>query len=312
LDCWYVVATGDEVTHALACWGRPFCCTASARVLRCAHRSLPLSVGQLVDDRVVCRYHGFTYDGSGACVHVPSLENVPYGAKVRSFLVSEQGPYVWVWVGNTARGRATAPPSLPWLAEDGWTSFDGALDVAGNYMLQHENALDRTHFAFVHADTSPTSYLKSPPPMQVEVTETSVSYARSFPAAPLATWQVAATGLSADGHYEQHESGVFVSPALHVDHMQVVDDRGRAYQSVFTYERSRRGTPSARLCSGLCRGTSGWMTRRWPRRSVACTSARWWRTSNSSRPSRRSSTGTVPSRAPAPRPTWPRSGRTRS
>jgi phenylpropionate dioxygenase-like ring-hydroxylating dioxygenase large terminal subunit len=243
LDCWYVVATSDEVTHALTtrrALGTSLLLyrqrSGSVAVLedRCAHRHLPLSLGQLVEDQVVCRYHGFAYDGSGTCVHVPSQENVPYGAAVRSFLVREEGPFVWVWLGNPARGRATVPPSVPWLVDDGWTTFDGKLSVAANYMLLHENALDRTHFAFVHADTSPSGYLEGPPPLQVEVTETSVSYARSFAAAPLASWQVAATGLSPDGRYVQHESGVFMSPALHVDHMQVVDVAGRGYKTVFT------------------------------------------------------------------------------
>ena len=64
--------------------------------------------------------------------------------------------------------------------------------VAAGYQLLHENALDRTHFAYVHPDTSPRGYLEGPPPLEIEVTETSVSYARTFPAAPIATWQSAA------------------------------------------------------------------------------------------------------------------------
>src|SRR5215211_7413492 len=90
-DCWYVVDTSDEVGAALLgrrLLGRQVVLyrERSGRVValedRCAHRALPLSFGRLVDDRVICRYHGFTYDGTGACVSVPSQEHVPYGTRV--------------------------------------------------------------------------------------------------------------------------------------------------------------------------------------------------------------------------------------
>jgi phenylpropionate dioxygenase-like ring-hydroxylating dioxygenase large terminal subunit len=229
-DCWYVAATGDEVAAGLLSrqvLGRQVLLyrqrSGSVVALedRCAHRALPLSMGRLVEDQVVCRYHGFTYDGTGTCVNVPSQEHVPYGAKVTSYPVREEGPFVWVWLGNPRRAAATAPPRLPWLADPGWAVLGGSVTVAAGYMLLHENALDRTHFAFVHPDTSHRGYLEEPPPLAFEVSETSVSYAREFPASPLAAWQSAATGLPPDTTCVQRESGVFVSPALHLDHMEV-------------------------------------------------------------------------------------------
>jgi hypothetical protein len=63
--------------------------------------------------------------------------------------------------------------------------------------------------------------LTQPPPLQVEVTETTVSYARSFPPGPLTQWQAAATGLAANGLYVQRERGEFVSPGLHIDVMEI-------------------------------------------------------------------------------------------
>lgn len=241
LDCWYVAAADEQVT------GEP----SSQRLLdkqlvlyrlrsgdvvalddRCAHRALPLSMGWLVEDRLVCRYHGFAYDQSGECVSVPSQARVPYGARVASHPVREQGPFVWVWPGNPRRAAGTAPPRLPWLDDPGWTVFGGELTVDAGFMLLHENALDRTHFAFVHPDTSHRGYLEQPPPLKIEVSETSVSYAREFPPGPLAGWQSAATGLAPDLDCVQRESGVFVSPALHVDHMEIEGD-GVVFRTVF-------------------------------------------------------------------------------
>src|SRR5260370_21774060 len=70
LNCWYVAAISEEVAGKLL--GRRL---LGEDVLlyrqeggmvvaledRCVHRSMPLSLGYLVGDQVVCGYHGFTY-----------------------------------------------------------------------------------------------------------------------------------------------------------------------------------------------------------------------------------------------------------
>jgi phenylpropionate dioxygenase-like ring-hydroxylating dioxygenase large terminal subunit len=242
LDCWYVAATGDEVGPALSARQ-----VAGRRIVlfrrsdgvvgalddRCAHRSAPLSMGALVDDTVVCGYHGFAYSSSGACVRVPSQAHVPYGASVRSFPVREDGPFVWVWLGNPARANSTDPPVPRPLRDAGWTVFGGTMHVAANYMLLHDNALDRTHFPFVHPHRIHTGYAENPPPLQVEVTETRVSYSRTFAPAPLAEWQAQATGLPRSGGYVQRETGTFVTPALHVDEMDIIAPDSQVLRGVF-------------------------------------------------------------------------------
>jgi len=73
---------------------------------RCCHRGVQLSLGTLTPEGcLACRYHGWQYDGSGRCVHVPSLPAgtpVPEGFRVRSFACVEQDHYVWVWMGDGA------------------------------------------------------------------------------------------------------------------------------------------------------------------------------------------------------------------
>lgn len=240
-DCWYLAAASAEVAAELSArrlLGRQVLLyrkrDGGAVTLddRCAHRALPLSMGRLVEDQVVCRYHGFTYDGTGACVRVPSQEHVPYRAAVASHPVREENGLVWIWLGDPRRAGSSSPPRTPWLDLPGWSVFGGTRTVAAGYMLLHENALDRTHFAFVHPDTSHRGYLEQPPPLEIEVSETSVSYARTFPAAPLAAWQSAATGLPPDTRCVQQESGVFVSPALHVDHMRI-EAEGVTFRTAF-------------------------------------------------------------------------------
>jgi len=77
---WYVAAYGSEITDELfarTICGEPlvFWRDSAGHVValadRCVHRRFPLSQSNRVGDTIVCGYHGFTYDGSGACVAVP-------------------------------------------------------------------------------------------------------------------------------------------------------------------------------------------------------------------------------------------------
>lgn len=241
LNCWYVVATSDEVGRSLLSrqvLGRRLLLlrTAAGRAAvlddRCAHRAAPLSMGTLRGDEVVCGYHGFSYGPDGECVRVPSQRNVPYGARVRSYPVAERPPFVWAWPGNPVLSRGVEPPDLPELREPGWAVLGGSREMPVNYRLLHDNALDRTHFPFVHPHRIHRGYVADPPPLRIEVTETTVSYSRTFTPAPLAGWQREATGLPGDREYTQRETGRFVSPALHVDEMDIIGP-AQVYRGVF-------------------------------------------------------------------------------
>ncbi|MGH3151380.1 MAG: Rieske 2Fe-2S domain-containing protein, partial [Streptosporangiaceae bacterium] len=151
LNCWYVVGTSDEVGRTLLArqvLGRRLLLfrTGAGRVSvlddRCPHRAAPLSMGSLDGDEVVCAYHGFAYAADGQCVRVPSQRHVPYGAQVRSYPVAERPPFIWLWPGNPALSRGAEPPDLPPLREDGWAVLGGSLEMAVNYLLLHDNALD--------------------------------------------------------------------------------------------------------------------------------------------------------------------------
>ena len=124
LNSWYVAATSEEVGRQLlgrrllgedVLLYRQEAGPVVALEDCCIHRSMPLSLGYLVSDQVVCGYHGFTYAPTGECVRVPSQTHVPYGARVRAFPVREEAPFVWIWLGDPARAAASPLPELPWL-----------------------------------------------------------------------------------------------------------------------------------------------------------------------------------------------------
>ena len=118
----------------------------------CPHRKLPLSKGALDGDRVVCGYHGLTFDGSGACVAAPTQEDVvPRRARVVSHPVRERYGFVWVWMGDPTLAMATPLIDIPEYDNPAWgRTACGALDIACNFMWITDNLLDPSHVAWVH------------------------------------------------------------------------------------------------------------------------------------------------------------------
>lgn len=130
----------DGVTHALED--------------RCCHRGVPLSIGKVVEQNIACGYHGWQYDGSGRCVHVPSLcsaNPIPAGFKVRAYPCVEQDHYVWVWLG---KDEPTEPPrSIRGAYEYAWKQ--GSVEARCSAELFLENMLDGAHPVFAHPGAHP-------------------------------------------------------------------------------------------------------------------------------------------------------------
>lgn len=90
---------------------------------RCAHRNVPLSLGWCSGDRLVCSYHGWSYDGEGVCREVPALcgEQTGKGRRVPRYPTREQQGYVWVWAD--AESEPTGEPfSFPHLDDPAFDS----------------------------------------------------------------------------------------------------------------------------------------------------------------------------------------------
>lgn len=82
---------------------------------RCCHRHYPLHKGALIDDCIRCHYHGFTYDGTGACVRIPGQSHVPDAARVKRYPVVERHRWIWVWMGEPALADESKIVDFHWL-----------------------------------------------------------------------------------------------------------------------------------------------------------------------------------------------------
>jgi phenylpropionate dioxygenase-like ring-hydroxylating dioxygenase large terminal subunit len=119
---------------------------------RCPHRSVRLSAGQIVNDTVVCAYHGLVFNDAGQCITVPAHPDYkpPPQACVKTFKVQEKYGLVYVCLGEPVR-------EIPIFSE--WDNPSYRLCLTGPYSCQTsglraiENFLDVSHFPFVHPGT---------------------------------------------------------------------------------------------------------------------------------------------------------------
>ena len=76
---------------------------------RCAHRSVRLTLGRIVNDQLSCGYHGWRYGSTGACTYIPAHPSAPppRNACIKTFPVKEKDGLVWA---SLASGSPTDQP----------------------------------------------------------------------------------------------------------------------------------------------------------------------------------------------------------
>lgn len=228
MDEWYVAAFADEVTRtplARRILGIPVMMLRRtdgglmALEDRCAHRSMPLSLGTVEGDTIVCGYHGARFGCDGACQAVPSQSVVPPGARVRAFAIEQRGPLVWIWMGATPPDRN--PPHPAWISDtEGWQASRERLYMRASYVRLHENLLDLTHLSFLHARTFGTpDYASAPYETQIDADAGRFALTRSVVPTRLPPIWAKPTGLEGRDA-ARIASSTFVSPALHEVHVR--------------------------------------------------------------------------------------------
>ena len=134
---------------------------------RCAHRRFPLAAGKLSGDDIVCKYHGWQFDGSGACTTIPSQARVPSGCKIRSYPVVQIWNWVWIWTGDPALADPSAIPDHSTqlkVTNPDWHAVTGGHNVLkARNQLMVENLLDLSHLSFVHDGSIGTSSVAQTP-----------------------------------------------------------------------------------------------------------------------------------------------------
>lgn len=158
--CWHPVAYAHEVRdapfgamllgEAVVVWRTG---DGRAHAMRdlCIHRGTALSLGWIADDCLVCPYHAWRYDASGACVRIPQSAQTTIPLKARTPVYRCQERYGLVWVCLRDDEPAYALPELPELESGGYKVVNtGPFAWKSGASRQVENFTDFGHFPWVH------------------------------------------------------------------------------------------------------------------------------------------------------------------
>ncbi|TNY36018.1 aromatic ring-hydroxylating dioxygenase subunit alpha [Thermomonospora catenispora] len=226
---WYVAAhseeVGDELLARTIC-GEPivFYRTSAGEPValadRCVHRRYPLSASRREGDRIVCGYHGFTYDPDGTCVAVPGQKRIPRTARVPVYPVVEQDTLVWVWIGDADKADPTRIPRAPWLGSPDYVTVRGMEPLAARYELLVDNLLDLSHETYLHA-----GYIGTPEvaetPITTEVDEDAgiVYVSRRMKDAECPPFYAKSTGIT--GRIDRWQDIEYHPPCLYLLHSRI-------------------------------------------------------------------------------------------
>ena len=119
---------------------------------RCPHRQIKLSHGSVEGCKLVCLYHGWTFDSEGKLV---DMKHDRFGKKlpvvsVRSYPTRERYGIVWIFPGDPELARVTPLVEIPFGdGPDRWASIEFAYTWKAHHSMVIDNLCNLTHL-WVH------------------------------------------------------------------------------------------------------------------------------------------------------------------
>ncbi len=123
---------------------------------RCAHRHLKLTEGEVVDCRLVCPYHGWSYDGDGkAKIPHDLFGHKEPDLRIQSIPVRERYGLIFIFPGDPERAETRDVPLIPELeGDEPWPHAIVKFDCRGHHSMLLDNVSDFTH-GFLHRKFQP-------------------------------------------------------------------------------------------------------------------------------------------------------------
>lgn len=137
----------------------------------CPHRGVPLSMGRVEGEEIVCAYHGLRYGPDGRCNKIPAQPDVkpPGRLRVTMFPAVERHGLVWTCLSPDARN--SVPPMYAWGDGAFQPILPPPVEIAGSPGRQVEGFIDVAHFAFVHHEAFADPNNQAVPPYKTEFTD---------------------------------------------------------------------------------------------------------------------------------------------
>lgn len=138
---------GEDIVVWLDKAGEPH-----ALIDRCCHRSAKLSEGWVNEQTgtIICGYHGWEYDGSGACTRIPQWKDQAREIKfkVEGYQAKLRYGYVWVCLSDAPLQPIPEVECADDPANRLIQQFYESWNCAGLRLM--ENSFDNAHISFVH------------------------------------------------------------------------------------------------------------------------------------------------------------------
>jgi phenylpropionate dioxygenase-like ring-hydroxylating dioxygenase large terminal subunit len=134
----------------------------------CLHRGVPLSLGWIEGEEIVCAYHGFRYGPKGQCTAVPAQPDsaIPKKLCLTNFLVAEKYDLVWVCLSVPLLPL----PDWPELCDPALRALEVDCGVWRCASARHtENFNDLAHLSWIHDKTFGNRDQPEVPAYDVEV-----------------------------------------------------------------------------------------------------------------------------------------------
>jgi vanillate O-demethylase monooxygenase subunit len=119
----------------------------------CFHRGVPLSMGRVEGDEIICRYHGLRYGPDGKCTCIPAHPTGLISPRLRLQMFPVQERYGLVWVRLVDNGPQALPEMEEWDDPDYIQVLPESVAIEAAAGRQVEGFLDVSHFAFVHPES---------------------------------------------------------------------------------------------------------------------------------------------------------------
>lgn len=151
---WYVLCKSSDISHKLT--QRTFKNTnivlfrnksglCKAFVDFCPHRGVPLSIGKLSNDEIICAYHGWHFDEHGKCKKIPALceENK---IQLKPISLSEKYGLIFISFSEDVDNNKEIPVNK----DPEYYRFYSKYKIYGELIDLLENFLDATHTPYIH------------------------------------------------------------------------------------------------------------------------------------------------------------------
>ena len=136
---------GEDLTLYRGASGKPYLVGG-----RCPHRLTLLHSGWVQGEDIRCMYHGWKFNGAGACIERPAEGDAgPAACRIAGYPLYEYCGLVFAYMGEGAAPEFQLPRKDAFERENNLL-FTRAETWPCNWFQQIENSLDAVHVSFVH------------------------------------------------------------------------------------------------------------------------------------------------------------------